>query len=254
MDGTEIVVRSRTTQTTAEERADGTVVFPRLPAGFDADRLRREMRCHPGSSDEACFEAMLERAAAQACPKALYRPCRIEARRGNEVTIEGVTFSGPLLRRQLARVHRVFPFVVTCGRELDALSPPSAEVLERYYWGRICTAILRREHQAIRKDLRHRFQLPSTAYLAPGSGDAWLWPIEQLPRVFELLGGKPAEIGVELKPSCVMIPAKTLAGFHYASKKEFQTCRACNMKACPDRLAPLDPGFWQELRRSLEGL
>ncbi|MFP4166808.1 MAG: hypothetical protein ACLFUF_06530 [Opitutales bacterium] len=238
-------------QTRIEELSDGTVILSSLPPDFDAGRLRKEMRCHPGSTDEARFEEMLACAVANGRPKGLYRPCLIEARQENDVTVQGVTFSGPLLRRQLDGVHRVFPFVVTCGRELDAYAPPPGDVLENYYWGRICTAILRRAHTNLRRDLRHRFQVPRTSYISPGSGDPWLWPLEQLPRIFDLLGEIPDRIGVEVKPTCAMIPKKTLAGFHYASATEFHTCRACHLEACPDRLAPLDPDFWNELRQDL---
>ncbi len=244
------VTRCTGSNSRIEELSDGTVLFASLPPEFNADRIRKEMRCNPGSRDEACLEEMLACAAANGRPKALYRPCYIDARDGNEHTIEGVTFSGPLLRRQLAGVHRVFPFVVTCGEELTALAPPLGEALERYYWGSICTAVLRSAHRMMRKDLRHRYQIPRTAYISPGSGDPWLWPIEQLRAIFELLGDKPEMIGVELRPSCAMIPQKSICGFHYASEIEFHTCRACHMEACPDRLVPLDPDFWNELRRA----
>ncbi len=230
------------------EYDNGAMLFPALPVRFNADKIRAAMRLHPGSKDAAAFENLVEQARIRGRPKAVYRPARVTAVDEDDVVIEGFTLPSPLLHRQLAHVRRVFPFIVTCGAELDALEPPPKELLQRYYWSEITTAVMRSAHQAMRAHLLLRFRIPRVSRLSPGSGAAWLWPVEQQVALFRLLGDTPERIGVHLLESGLMVPTKTVSGLHYASKTTFQTCRACRIEDCPDRLAPFDPDLWEELR------
>ena len=102
------------------------------------------------------------------------------------------------------------------------------------------------------RHLKHRFQIPKTSYLSPGSGAAWLWPIEQQGKLFRLLGDTPARIGVSLTQDNMIIPPRSISGLHYPSGKTFRTCRACRIENCPDRLAPFDPRLWTELKQIKE--
>lgn len=233
-----------------EELPGDIMRFPALPVSFNVQLVRKAMRFRPGSKDEAAFDDMVQRAQDSGRPKAVYRPARVTDQVEEGVTIEGVRFDSPLLYRQLAGIHRVFPYVVTCGRELDALDNLSRTPLERYYWGEICTAIMRGAHKLMRTHLLHRFQIPATSYLSPGSGAAWLWPVDQQGKLFSLLGDAPASIGVTLTDSDLMIPSRSISGLHYPSEKAFRTCRACRLENCPDRLAPFDPNLWNELRQT----
>mgnify|MGYP006300165453 CR=1 FL=1 len=232
-----------------EELPGDVMLFPGLPVWFDEARLRKAMQLRPGGKDEATFDELLRTARAHGSPKAVYRHAPVTEHSENGVCIEGVSFESPLLQRQLAGIHRVFPYLVTCGTELAALKPASRTTLERYYWGEICTAILRGAHRLMQAHLQHRFQIPKTSYLSPGSGAAWLWSIAQQANLFALFGDTPAKIGVTLTEDNIMLPARSLSGLHYPSEKAFRTCGACRIENCPDRLAPFDPKLWSELKR-----
>ncbi len=63
---------------------------------------------------------LAQQAAQLARSKAAYRLAYVESKADNTVVVDGITLTSRVLRVNLGDVHRVFPFVVTCGTELEA--------------------------------------------------------------------------------------------------------------------------------------
>src|SRR5512137_2748267 len=55
-------------------------------------------------------------------PKGLYKPAYIDAKGDDYVEIEGNRFISRVMRINLEPAHRVFPYVATCGLELEQWS------------------------------------------------------------------------------------------------------------------------------------
>jgi hypothetical protein len=155
-------------------------------------------------------------------------------------------FVSKVLRANLDEVERVFPYVATCGPELDAISIESGDV-----FGQFCRDILK--EMALRAavvhlvtHLKESYSLEALVSMNPGSGDVNVWPIQQQRELFAFLGDAPASIGVVLTESCLMVPNKSVSGLLYPSEDGFQSCQLCHREGCPNRRAPFDPHLWEE--------
>jgi len=87
----------------------------------DPEGLLQQLHVRAESGLAVEILALLDRAAPLARPKAVFDEAFIDARGEDTVTIAGVTFTSHVLSENLAEVERVFPYVATCGVELDAL-------------------------------------------------------------------------------------------------------------------------------------
>jgi len=222
-------------------------VLKDMPVDLDMDSLTRRVRLEPRSESAAEFEALVRRARDMARPKAVYAESFVEARGENTVRIDGVTFASAMLRANLDRIERVFPYVATCGREMDEADLSEGDFLQEYWWDTIKGAVLACATKHLNDHLQNRFRLGKTAKMNPGSGDADVWPIEQQRELFALLGDVRGLIGVELTPSCLMLPNKTTSGVIFQAETDFRSCQVCRRENCPGRSAPFEKEMWDSI-------
>jgi hypothetical protein len=215
-----------------------------IPFELDFDSLSKYLRIGPDTEDAREFTDLLDKARAVARPKALYKVSYVEARGDDTVTIDGVTFTSPALRTNLDGVERVFPYVATCGQEIDLLDPPAEDLIKRFRLDTINETLLRFSISHLNAHLKRRYRLGKTSNMSPGSGDVTVWPIEQQRQLFSLLGNVKALIGVELTESFLMVPIKSLSGITFPTEIEFQSCQLCHRQHCPLRVVPFDKQLW----------
>jgi hypothetical protein len=221
-----------------------------IAPALDTAGLMTRVHVAPDSEDADAFTALVDQAREVARPKVLYAEAFVEGRGDDTIRIDGITFTSRVLRRKLAGVERVFPYVATCGHELDGVALPTGDVLVQFWWDAIKAEVLAAARAHLLAHLTDRFRLGQTARMSPGSGDADVWPIEQQQLLFTLLGGVTPFIGVSLTASCLMIPNKTVSGLLFPTEEDFQTCQVCHRDPCPNRRAPFDAAVWQSLRES----
>ncbi len=226
----------------------GMQIFDDIPFALDKASLTERMCLAPGTEDARALEGLVAKAVQIARPKAAYRECYVERKRGDTVTVEGVTFTSRTLRIHLENADRVFPFVATCGREVDGVVFEKGEFLEAFWWEEIKTDLLTCARRHLKKTLADRYRLAKTAAMSPGSGDLDIWPIEQQARLFSLLGDVNAAIGVQLSHTFMMAPVKSLSGIRFPTEKDFRSCQVCRRQDCPSRRAPFDPALWEQCR------
>jgi hypothetical protein len=232
---------------TAIDRENRMPFLTDIAFELDADFLLKQMCLSPNTPDADEFHALLSTARERAKPKAAYRECYIEDRTDDTVTIDGSVFKSRLLSRNLSEVQRVFPFVVTCGKELDQISFRD-DMLKDYWWEAIKAEVLTSARSFLKNELEKRFRLGHTSAMSPGSGDVHIWPIEEQRPLFRLLGDVTSAIGVELTPSFLMLPVKSLSGIRFQTEVDFRSCQVCRRKDCPLRSAPFDRALWEDCR------
>ena len=225
-------------------------ILTEIAPALDSSTLLERVHLPRDSEDATAFLTWVDRARDVARPKVLYTEAFVEARGDDTIQIADVTFTSRMLRRKLDMVERVFPYVATCGHELDDVALPAGDVLVQYWWDVIKSEVLSAARTDLLAHLTARFRLGQTARMSPGSGDADVWPIEQQRLLFALLGGVTPFIGVILTGSCLMIPNKTVSGLLFPTERDFRTCQVCHRDACPNRSAPFDAAVWQSLRES----
>lgn len=209
-----------------------------VPFHVDVQQLYRRLRIVEGTDDAKDVESLVQQAEALAKPKAYYRPAYVEERDDESVVIDGVRFTSRVLRVNLEAAHRVFPYVATCGVELEKWSLQLDDLLHRYWASIINEMAMRAAFQALETHIVEVYQLGKAARMNPGSlAD---WPISQQKPLFDLLGDVTQMTGVSLTESYLMLPIKSVSGLWFPTETSFESCQLCPREGCPGRRAAFD--------------
>lgn len=218
-------------------------ILAKIPFELDLPRLLKKLRIEGRPEYAERCTHLAKQAAAVARPKAAYRLSSIESRGEDSVVVDGVTLTSRVLRVNLGELNRVFPFVATCGVELEAWSKPIDDMLERFWADAIMEEALHAAFGALTADLAQRYDLGRTGMMNPGSlAD---WPVEQQANLFRILGGASEQIGVTLTESFLMVPIKSVSGLRFPTEAEYENCELCPRDPCPNRRAAYDPGLYE---------
>ena len=121
-------------------------VLDNIRVKLDLEALVKRMRLR--SRNEGMLESLrelIELASSVARPKAVYNISRVENKNKNDDSLEigGVRFTSRVLRVNLAEIDTVYPYVVTCGREVDEIDIPSHEFMKYYLMDQIKEMLVR---------------------------------------------------------------------------------------------------------------
>ncbi|MCP4639405.1 MAG: vitamin B12 dependent methionine synthase [bacterium] len=225
---------------------DLTVLDP-VPFRVDLPALLRTLHM----ADDAPFVDDLVRVAREAesvaRPKGVYRLVGLDDRADDSVTIDGICFTSRVLAVNLDGLNRAFPYVATCGEELEAWSLAAPDPLQQFWMDAIKEQALGCAIAALGDHLDDRFQTGKRSSMNPGSlAD---WPLSEQHNLFRLFGDVSKLIGVRLTESCLMAPVKSVSGIWFQTEKGFQNCQLCPRSECPNRRAPHDPGLFDRAYR-----
>jgi hypothetical protein len=130
---------------------------------------------------------------------------------------------------------------------LEDWADSQPDMLDRFYADGINQAVLASASGSLIAHLNATYSLAQSAVMNPGSlGD---WPIGQQRPLFELIGDTLGAIGVELLPSYLMTPTKSVSGILYPTEETFASCQLCPRENCPNRRAPYDPELFDRKYR-----
>jgi len=252
-----------------------------VPFEIDADEVFSHLHLDAESQYAGEINAMLDQARQLARPRAGYAVAFVQEREAESVVIgeanrqleqaleqgsashrsshaqrrsvgepglqEGrARFVSKVLRANLGEVERVFPYVATCGRELDDIPVARGDIFAQFCRDTIKEMALHAAMSHLVSHLKEAYVLETLASMNPGSGDVNIWPIVQQRELFAFFGDVPESIGVVLTESCLMVPNKSVSGLFYPSEDGFQSCQLCHREGCPNRRAPFDPHLWEE--------
>jgi hypothetical protein len=155
-----------------------------------------------------------------------------------------VTFTSRVLTVNLKKVHRVFPFVVTCGVELDEVPGAADDPLTEYWLDELRIMALGAASAHLRRQIEERYRPGKITSMSPGSLKDW--PLTQQRELFSALGDVEGAIGVKLTESFLMWPMKSVSGVYFQTETSFESCQLCPREDCPGRRAPYDERLWQE--------
>jgi len=187
----------------------------------------------PESEEYDIVTDLLKEAEKIARPVALWKESRVESV-GETLCIDGVGFSDPLILEKLSSQKAVYPYVMTCGVELDDWSKHFSDPLEEFIADGIKVYALGLLSKAFRQYVKEEiFGGHIFSSLAPGSIPSW--PIEGQAPLFRVLGDVREKIGVELTPDYLMLPTKSGSGILFETEEEFHYCERCPRLNCPNR-------------------
>ncbi len=193
---------------------------------------------------EESFLSLSEEALEIARPRAIYKITFIEEKKENGITVGGVEFKSRVLAVNLEDARRIFPFVATCGRELNDWAHQFDDMMKNYMADDIKEIFLNFAREQLKEHISQNFNPGEMASMNPGSLEDW--PIGEQQKLFQLLGDVHEKIGVELTDSNLMEPNKSVSGIWFPTEKDYQNCRLCSREDCPNREAKFDEELYQK--------
>lgn len=166
-------------------------------------------------------------------PKAVYKEAVIEAKGHDYIIVDGIKLTSQILRTNLESTQKIYPYVLTCGRELADWADTLDDMLAAFWADKIMEMALETAVTAFEGHLETHYNPGSISNMNPGSLEDW--PISQQKKLFSILGDPLNKIGVQLTDSYLMLPLKSLSGVRFHSSIEFVNCQLCSRENCPNR-------------------
>ena len=203
---------------------------------------------HVGIKKENPYFQILENMAHEAekiaRPKGLYKTAFIEKKGDDKVIIDQVKFTSRVLKVNLENIHRVFPFVATCGNELNQWSQSFTGIFESFVADVLKTIALQSAVKAVDAHIGIHYGSSKVSRMSPGSiGD---WPITEQQLLFKLLGDVNRDIGLKLLDSLMMNPVQSVSGIIFPTETKFESCQLCSRQNCPGRRAAYDKNLYEK--------
>lgn len=215
-------------------------VLDNIPFELNFDALLSRLHLEKESNYTKEVQRLVEAVEPIITPKALYEVAYIQDKGYDTVTIGGVTFTSRVLRVNLDQVERVFPYVATCGKEIDEIKFASDDFLNRFFLDTIKQMALDASMGYLNDYLKREYALGKMSGMSPGAAAADVWPIEQQKQLFSVFGNVEDLIDVKLTDSGLMIPTKSVSGIFFPTEIPFESCQLCPREKCPGRRAPYD--------------
>jgi hypothetical protein len=224
------------------------VVFDNIRFHIDPAQVMRMMRARASSGQAKEIERLARAAHDIGRPKAMYKVAYVESRSQDSITLDGMVFTSRVLRVNVEKAHKVFPFVVTCGMELQDWASSMNDPLQRFWADAISEMAMRAAVQFMERHLVEQYQFSQLAKMNPGSlAD---WPLQEQRVLFKLLGDTQAAIGVRLTDSLLMAPTKSVSGIWFPTEESFASCQLCPREDCRGRRSPYDQELYDRKYRT----
>ena len=174
---------------------DNITIIDNVKVEFDFAAISRKMRARNIDKAEKILAELAQQALPLARPRAAARLCGLEIIAENQVSLEGVQFTSPLLVKKFGGLGRVFPYLATEGHELAEWGR-SLTGAERLFANALENAAMKMAESTLENLIVEKFGLGQVSALNPGS--LLIWPITQQAPLFKLLSPLPEELGIGL--------------------------------------------------------
>lgn len=179
---------------------------------------------------------MMDGADRIARPAALFGVCPVD----ETAAVSGFSLASELVVEKLSGKSRCFPYIATCGPELEKWSEKySGDFLAEFWADEIKKKFLYHITQELLRHLKAHYHTSGhLAALNPGSLPQW--PVSGQQELFAILGGRvfvEKAIGVTYSDSFLMLPSKTVSGIAFESEVFYENCQHCPLTRCPNRRA-----------------
>jgi len=213
-------------------------VLDNVPFRLNLEEVKRELRLNKKKSSSINVQELIKEAESLIRARSIYRVSYIDKKGKDIVRINGVAFSSRVLRVNLEKVERVFPYIITIGKELEDKASQSGDLLKQFYLETIGDMALYSSMQYLEKHLKSQYGLDKLANMNPGSLKDW--PITEQKLLFSLFKDMEGQIGVKLTENMLMIPRKSISGIYFPTEVNFFSCQLCPRERCQARKAPYD--------------
>jgi hypothetical protein len=210
-----------------------------IPAPLDVTVLAARLRFDPARAGFGSLDGLVALAQGLIAPRAVYEVAYVGARGEGTIEVTGVTFTSPVLSKNLEQANKVFPYIITVGPELERAAGAQGDLLKQYYLEEMANIALEQAAEWLSSQIEERHGLPPLSNMSPGSLEDW--PITEQAKLFSLFGDTERLVGVRLTDSMLMIPRKSISGILFPSEEGFVACQLCDRANCPGRKVGVGP-------------
>lgn len=213
-------------------------VIKKIPIRLDLDKVIKGLRLNKEKYPSSDIQELIETAESLVQPKACYEVVYISEKGKDKVKIDGVTFSSRVLRKNLEKVERVFPYIITIGKPLEDKASSFNDLLKQYYLETMGDMAIGLVEKYLEKHLKKHYGLEKLSSMSPGSLEDW--PVTEQKPLFSLFRTEKDPIGIKLTKHMLMIPRKSISGIYFPTEVTFFSCQLCSRERCPARSALYD--------------
>lgn len=178
-----------------------------------------------------------------AIPKAIFKECFLSNRGFNFITLDGIKFNSRITSANLSKENRVFPYIVTCGTEIQDWSSSKEDKFEKKAAELIVQEILIQCHSFLKNYIEKNFNTGNLARVNPGSTIDW--QLKEQKNIFNILEDKIKSIGVTLDSNFFINPSKTYSGIYFHNETNYKNCYMCSANVCPLREVSYDKNYYE---------
>jgi len=228
------------------KKADGTTLITDIPVHLDVPMVLAGIKSSGANKRlESVIGELIPVVLPVVRPKVLFKEARVTLANGVHLAVNGFEFSHhvPSLSFQIGEM--VFPYVTTCGLEIESLQFPG-DMLKDYCLNMIKNTVLM--HSAVKyfEDyLKSTYKLTEVSRLGPGEA---MGSTRQQRTLFSLLGDVEGAVGVRLSEHNMMVPEKSSSGIYFETAGRIESCQWCP-NDCRARRAPYDPELFKTYRK-----
>jgi hypothetical protein len=226
---------------------DNITVLDSIPADVDVPSVLKAMKSSAANKRiEAEVQELIEQARKVIRPRVMYAVSQVTGVHANRVEVGGVEFKHHVPSLNFSEGERVFPYVATCGLEIETLKYPGS-VMKDYCLNMIKNVVLMRAGNYFKDYLKNTYMLQDVSRIGPGEA---MGDVSQQPKLFSLLGDVEDAIGVRLSAHNMMVPEKSTSGIYFETAVAIESCQLCPNR-CPSRRAPYDPELLKTFRKEV---
>ena len=208
-----------------------------IPVHQDLEEIKKRLHTEQ-CGDWPRVKTLIEAAQPLIKPRATYKAIYIESKLEDAVVIDQIRLTSRVLRKQLDKVNRVFPYVISIGKQLEEKTRDCKDILDQYYLDTVGNVALSTARKYLECKLMSKYALNGLSSMSPGSLPDW--PIEEQKPLFSILGDVEDAIGVTMTEKFLMVPTKSISGIYFPTDLPFYTCQLCSRKDCDSRKARFD--------------
>jgi len=213
-----------------------------IPVEVSSEEVSKILRIDQTLAKQVHDEDLVKIANALVDARAIYTVGYIHSLSEGTTNIEGAMLTSRVLAKNLEKIGRVFPYIVTIGSALEDEAATHG-MLERLFLENAADIAITLARVHLERYVSKKYELGNVSHLGPGQLD---WPIQQQKEVFSFFQDVEGTIGVTLTETFMMKPRKSVSGIIFPKEATFVACQLCPRENCPSRQAP----YSESLRKS----
>lgn len=219
--------------------------YTNIPSRISVEAAAKRMHVDISSDLYIELTDLVNRCNQIAKPKAVFTTCFVTGVDEKTCTIGDEIFNSGVMAKNLSSVHKVYPYIATCGEEIEDYGKTLTDFMESWWINGIKEMYLAKAMVFLNKSMKEFTNIKKFSRMNPGSLPDW--PITEQPKLFALIEGIAENTGVILTDSMLMLPTKSVSGIAFSSEIDYSNCDLCLNKTCPNRSTPFNQNKYDEL-------